>query len=404
MPKPPLDDYRRKRDPARTPEPVPSSRAVHARAGRAASRPTFVIQEHHASSLHWDFRLEHDGVLASWALPKGLPLTPDENHLAVHVEDHPMEYGSFSGTIPAGEYGAGKVSIWDTGTYDWRSGAPTRSWWSSTAQRAEGRYVLFPTKGKNWMIHRMDPAPEGFAPLPATLAPDAGHGRRAPADDGGWAFEFKWDGIRVLLWVDGGRPRAVSRSGNDITAVLPRAAGPRRVARAPTRSCSTASWWSLDEDGRARPSPACSTGSTPVAGQGRKRLAARYPASLVVFDLLHLRRRLAARTRPTTSDGRSWRQLELGGSDWALTPSFTDVSGAETCFGQRGRTRAWRASWPSDAPAPTGPGRAAVMDQGQGRADPGGGHRRVDRRAGEPASRPSERSCSAFPSEDTGGS
>lgn len=81
-----------------------------------------MIQEHHASRLHWDFRLEHDGVLVSWALPKGVPTTSTENHLAVQTEDHPLEYGTFESRIPKGEYGGGDVTIWDHGTFEPRSG------------------------------------------------------------------------------------------------------------------------------------------------------------------------------------------------------------------------------------------------------------------------------------------
>ena len=173
-----LASYRRKRDPSKTPEPVPADGPPRTTEKKAkAGPPTFVIQEHHASSLHWDFRLEHDGVLASWALPKGLPVSPDQNHLAVQVEDHPLEYGSFSGTIPAGEYGAGTVSIWDHGTYELEKWRPDEVMVVLHGQRAQGRYVLFPTKGKSWMIHRMDPAPEGFEPLPGPDAADAGRGR-----------------------------------------------------------------------------------------------------------------------------------------------------------------------------------------------------------------------------------
>ena len=85
---------------------------------RRSGVPTFVIQEHRARRLHWDLRLERDGVYESWAVPRGLPADRATNHLAVRVEDHPLEYGSFEGTIPAGEYGAGEVTIWDEGTYE----------------------------------------------------------------------------------------------------------------------------------------------------------------------------------------------------------------------------------------------------------------------------------------------
>src|SRR5579885_597654 len=108
-----LREYRRKRDPARTPEPMPKRGR-----GTKAAGHTFVVQEHHATALHWDFRLERDGVLVSWAVPKGIPPDPKVNHLAVHTEDHPLEYANFEGTIARGEYGGGEVTIWDRGTYE----------------------------------------------------------------------------------------------------------------------------------------------------------------------------------------------------------------------------------------------------------------------------------------------
>src|SRR5215472_14716340 len=106
-----LSEYERKRNRRGTPEPFGGKRGK-------AKGPIFVVQRHDARRLHYDFRLERDGVLASWAVPKGVPLEPGEQHLAVHVEDHPLEYGSFEGEIPQGNYGAGTVEIWDRGTYE----------------------------------------------------------------------------------------------------------------------------------------------------------------------------------------------------------------------------------------------------------------------------------------------
>ena len=141
------------------------------------------------------------------------------------MEDHPLEYGSFQGTIPAGEYGGGQVSIWDKGTYQPEKWRDREVMVVLHGKRAKGRYVLFPTNGKNWMIHRMDPAPKGFEPLPADLSPMLATAGELPlnqnAKKGEWAYEFKWDGLRVLLWIDGGRPRAESRNGNDMTVAFP---------------------------------------------------------------------------------------------------------------------------------------------------------------------------------------
>ncbi len=176
---------------------------------------TFVIQEHHARRLHWDFRLERGGVLVSWAIPRGMPRDPRTNHLAVHTEDHPLEYAAFHGEIPQGEYGGGTVTIWDRGRYD------TEKWTDREVKvvlhgaRVSGRYVLFQTGGENWLIHRMDP-PDAAEPLPARpmLAEER---PRMPAKRDDYAFEFAWGGTRALAAVEGGRLRLTDADGTDIT-------------------------------------------------------------------------------------------------------------------------------------------------------------------------------------------
>src|SRR5919109_816142 len=145
-----LSEYRRKRDPKKTPEPFAGRR------GRNKA-PIFVIQRHAARRLHYDFRLERGGALASWAVPKGIPVEPGDRRLAVHVEDHPLEYATFEGEIPAGQYGAGTVEIWDSGTYELlerkRDGGLTVR---LAGERLQGVWALVPARldgdPKNWLI------------------------------------------------------------------------------------------------------------------------------------------------------------------------------------------------------------------------------------------------------------
>jgi len=213
-----LADYRSKRDPGRTPEPVPDAEAAPDRAGSLSG--IFVVQEHHARRLHWDFRLERDGVLVSWALPKGVPDDPAVNHLAVHTEDHPMEYATFHGEIPRGEYGAGRVTIWDHGTYETLKWDDREVKVALHGQRLSGGYVLFATGGKNWMIHRER------LPLPAALTPMlAAAGKPGLPDAAEWGVEMKWDGVRALAFIEAGKLKLMSRTGKDITATYPELAG-----------------------------------------------------------------------------------------------------------------------------------------------------------------------------------
>ena len=124
------------------------------RSGGSSGR--FVVQEHHATRLHWDFRLEMDGVLKSWAVPKEPPTRPGVRRLAVQVEDHPLDYIDFEGVIPEGEYGAGTVRIWDRGTYALESRKPEKLVFELHGERMRGRYVLlrFTDKPENWLLFK----------------------------------------------------------------------------------------------------------------------------------------------------------------------------------------------------------------------------------------------------------
>ncbi len=152
-----LREYRRRRDPCRTPEPMPDTAPVPDTAPGASGGDRFVIQEHHARRLHYDVRLERDGVLVSFAVPKNLLTEPGEVRLAVHTEDHPLEYLSFSGQISAGEYGAGTMSIWDTGSYQTEKWAPDEIAVVLRGERTRGRFVFFAGgegRDREWMVRR----------------------------------------------------------------------------------------------------------------------------------------------------------------------------------------------------------------------------------------------------------
>ena len=139
-----LEKYRQKRKFGKTTEP----------AGEVDSGEgnRFVVQKHQASHLHYDFRLEMEGVLKSWAVPKGVPDVPGVRRLAVQTEDHPVEYIDFAGTIPDGEYGAGTVEIWDSGTFRLDKKSPAQLEFNLNGEKLSGAYVLIHTDGKNWLF------------------------------------------------------------------------------------------------------------------------------------------------------------------------------------------------------------------------------------------------------------
>ncbi|HET9181492.1 MAG TPA: DNA ligase D [Candidatus Angelobacter sp.] len=244
-----LEEYRRKRVFSKTPEPEPEL-AEH-------KENRFFIQRHSARRLHYDLRLEMDGVLKSWALPQGPTLDPEIKRLAVHVEDHPVDYGNFEGTIPAGNYGAGKVTLWDRGTYEWLGDkSPDQQWQAGDlklrfhGQKLAGEFALVRTKrskGKDWLlIKKKDFAVrpgwdaesdtrsvlQGFSDLsqlegavksamPAKIEPMlAVLGSQLP-EGSDWLYEVKWDGYRALCFIEKGKARMISRRGNAMNPQFP---------------------------------------------------------------------------------------------------------------------------------------------------------------------------------------
>lgn len=336
-----LATYRSKRDARKTPEPVPApgpaARRPSARRGtRGKNERRFVVQEHHATALHWDFRLEHDGVLVSWAVPKGLPLDPKTNHLAVPTEDHPLEYGSFEGEIPAGEYGGGKVTLWDHGTYEELKWTDREVMVVLHGSRIEGRYVLFDTgprrassNKRSWMLHRMDEAPEGYEPMPEKISPMlATLATTLPTDDTRWSYEFKWDGIRAITAIDGGRARVVSRNGNDLTASFPeiRDLAARLGARQVVLDGEIVAF---DEKGVPRFQLLQPRIHATDANKA-KRLSESQPVTYLVFDLLY-EDGTNLLDLPYTERRDRLERLPLEGGGTAVSPRFagSEVSGED---------------------------------------------------------------------------
>jgi bifunctional non-homologous end joining protein LigD len=358
----PLHEYRRKRNPGRTPEPMPAGPGGQAPAspgqplpatpdqpaaaatpgqpatatpgqpatatpgqpatatpGQPATAGVFVVQEHHARRLHWDFRLERGGVLVSWALPKGVPDDPGVNHLAVPTEDHPLEYAGFAGEIPRGEYGAGTVRIWDQGTYE------TVKWTDREVKvvlhgsRLTGGYALFSTGDGRWMIHReRRPLPDRIQPMLARIAD-------LPPDDGSWAHEMKWDGLRALAYIGNGPARLLSRTGQDITRDYPEltglgaAVGRRQAVLDGEIVAMGGDGWPdferLQQRMHARPAAVA-------------RLAESLPATYLAFDLLHLDGRPLL-DEPYHARRALLEGLGLQGPRWQTPPSFTGEAGAD---------------------------------------------------------------------------
>ncbi|MFZ1155856.1 MAG: DNA ligase D [Solirubrobacteraceae bacterium] len=335
-----LSEYGAKRDFQSTPEPEPTPKPTSARkptpkkSSSKHSKPEkkesaklqaqcmrFVVHEHRARRLHWDLRLERNGALMSWAIPNGIPDDPSENRKAIHVEDHPLSYIDFEGEIPAGNYGAGQVLIWDHGHYDCEKLEDGKLIVVFHGERLRGRYALFRTHGeKDWMIHRMDPPSRPREAMPEHLLPMLARPGSLPQSDRGWAFEVKWDGVRAITYWRPGRVRIESRNLNDISSRYPelRALG-RQLG-----SCEAVldgEIVAFDEQGR--PSFERLQRRMHVSSESAiRRLVGETPVTYVIFDLLYLDGQLTVglhyRERRKLLE-----QLDLNGVSWQ-TPVYRE--------------------------------------------------------------------------------
>jgi bifunctional non-homologous end joining protein LigD len=270
-----LERYGEMRDFEATPEPPP--------APVPGDGSRFVIQKHDATRLHYDLRLERDGVLVSWAVPRGLPIEPGERRLAVHTEDHPMEYADFEGWIPQGHYGAGEVKIFDRGTYEALEWKDDKVTFRLHGERHRGEYHLIETN-QGWLVFLSKASanlqPER-APAMTPMLAEAGH---EPFDDPGWWFEPKLDGIRTLAYVSTEGTGLISRTGKDQTDRYPELANLARFVNA-LQAVVDGEIVAADE--RGRPSFERLQQRMNLSGERAiERARRKIPVTLFAFDLL----------------------------------------------------------------------------------------------------------------------
>ena len=311
-----LAEYRGKRDFGQSSEPNAEQHEASSSERSPGHRPRFVVQEHSATRLHWDLRLERDGVAVSWAVPNGIPEVPGENRKAVHTEDHPLKYLDWEGEIPKGNYGAGTMKVWDSGTYDCHEWSDTKATVTFHGEQVSGRYHLFHAgrDPKDWMIRRVDPpADPDREPIPEHVKPVVPEEAALPADDSAYAFEIQWEGFRAIAFCEPGRLRLVDSSGADITDLFPEL---RRLTRqiGAHSAVLDGELVALDADGRPDPKR-LERRSRPAKESTIRTRAREAPIVFEIYDLLYL-------------DGRSlmglpWRErkkrllaLELNGDHW----------------------------------------------------------------------------------------
>lgn len=272
----PLSEYARKRSFSKTPEPGPEMPAGEGNA--------FVVHRHHASRLHYDLRIEQDGTLRSFAVPKGLPPRPGIKRLAVNTENHPLRYLEFEGTIPKGEYGAGNMWIFARGRYEVTKEKKESFYFRLNSREITAEYKLIHTKEKDWLLERADKPQVDWLRDP--IEPMLANTRDEPFDSPDYLYEIKWDGVRALISLDEGQITIRSRSLRDITKQFPELHNPEPAFRA---ACGLfdAEIVCLDEVGRPVFENVIKRIQQSTEG-GIARLRAKHPVVCYIFDCLYL--------------------------------------------------------------------------------------------------------------------
>ncbi|HEY0742483.1 MAG TPA: non-homologous end-joining DNA ligase [Chryseosolibacter sp.] len=271
-----LETYKEKRDFNKTPEP----------AGEilAGGNNNFVVHRHHASHLHYDLRLEQDGVLKSWAVPKGMPPRPGVKRLAVQTEDHPMEYLRFDGKIPKGQYGAGEMWIYAIGKYQITKEKKDGFYFKLNSKELTGEYRIHKTKEKEFLLERVDEPQLDW--LNRFVEPMLSETADKPPKKDDYIFELKWDGIRAMITFEDGKVKLHTRNQNDITVHFPELLDGEKAFRA-TNAVFDAEIVVLDTDGKPVFKKVINRmqtrGETNIAKQAKVN-----PVYCYVFDCLYL--------------------------------------------------------------------------------------------------------------------
>ena len=270
-----LDTYTKKRDFSKTPEPI----------AKIIEGPgtNFVVHRHHATNLHYDLRLEQDGVLKSWAVPRGLPPYPGIKRLAVQTEDHPMKYLTFDGAIPKGQYGAGEMWIYALGKYIITKDKKDGFYFRLSSKEVNGEYRIYKIKPKEWLLERVDSPQVNF--IHDKVEPMLSGSAAKPPEGDNYIHEIKWDGIRALISMEDGQVRIMTRNQNDVTKQFPELAADKAFRA--TCGLFDAEIVCLDKSGKADFKKVIhrlmSTGETTIQKNSKTS-----PVYCYIFDCLYL--------------------------------------------------------------------------------------------------------------------